>query len=231
MSQLGFAVAGFDNSAINFQDWVTKSLNLSFSVRQTLEQVTNASGFSSWPSCRANEGRSGDYQNDRGDKNGTQRPTLNGAAKGWPTPRAEDSESCGNHPNRGDALNQTASLWATPEASMAKRGDRTAHLLEDPKAGEDLMTQTKYWSIPRADEAAEQKFLRPVPVLSVNGYRLSPTRRFLRPRLNPAFVCWLMGWPWWWTRAEPTNCGVQEMAWWRYKLRSRLECCCHALGI
>lgn len=62
-------------------------------------------------------------------------------------------------------------------------------------------------------------------VLSVNGQPLSPTRRTLRPRLNPAFVCWLMGWPGWWTRAEPINSAVQEMESWRYRLRSRLAFC------
>lgn len=303
MSQLGFAADGFDNSATNFLDWVTASLNLSKSVRATLERVTNASGSSSWPSCRANEGRSGDYQNDYGDKYGTRRPTLNGAAKSfqgwptpnipnggrtmtaediskkgmtdkgkrqvglenvakqwntphcptahasdnsqttyldrqakkWPSPRAEDSESCGNHPGRGDALNQSASFWKSPRASESEHAGR--QLMEhDGQTG--LLEQANNWPTPGAndqkgsakegqrrsqlDEAAEQKYSRQNRAQPVNGKQRSATIRIFRPRLNPAFVCWLMGWPYWWTKAEPISCAAREMESWRFRLRSRL---------
>lgn len=45
-----------------------------------------------------------------------------------------------------------------------------------------------------------------------------------RPRLNPVFVCWLMGWPSHWTRAEPISSGAQETALWRSKLQQHLSC-------
>jgi len=48
----------------------------------------------------------------------------------------------------------------------------------------------------------------------------------VRRRLNPAFVCWLMGWPWWWTRAAPISCAAQEMAWWRFRLLQCLSSLC-----
>ncbi len=43
-------------------------------------------------------------------------------------------------------------------------------------------------------------------------------------RLNPAFVCWLMGWPWWWTHPERISFASAEMASWRSRLRSQLSC-------
>lgn len=48
-------------------------------------------------------------------------------------------------------------------------------------------------------------------------------------RLNPAFVCWLMGSPWWWTRAEPISFGAAETELWRCKLQSRLLSLCGEL--
>jgi hypothetical protein len=47
----------------------------------------------------------------------------------------------------------------------------------------------------------------------------TPTQR---RRLNPGFVCWLMGWPWWWTRAEPISFGAAATASWRSKLDAQL---------
>lgn len=43
-----------------------------------------------------------------------------------------------------------------------------------------------------------------------------------RPRLNPAFVCWLMGLPPLWTNPDATSFVQQEMAAYRCALRSRL---------
>lgn len=62
------------------------------------------------------------------------------------------------------------------------------------------------------------------PVLSQNtGDELSPTTRTLPRRLNPAFVCWLMGWPTWWTSPARISSAAEEMELWRCKLRSRLS--------
>ena len=63
-------------------------------------------------------------------------------------------------------------------------------------------------------------------VQTPTGEELSPTTRTLRPRLNPAFVCWLMGWHWWWTHAEPINFGAAEMALYRSRLRLLLSSYC-----
>lgn len=44
-----------------------------------------------------------------------------------------------------------------------------------------------------------------------------------RQRLNPAFVNWLQGNPFWWTNPEQINCAQQEIKSWRSKLRQRLS--------
>ena len=42
-------------------------------------------------------------------------------------------------------------------------------------------------------------------------------------RLNPAFVAWLQGLPWFWTNPELTNCGHLEMASYLSVQQKRLE--------
>lgn len=39
---------------------------------------------------------------------------LHRAAKQWPSPRSEDSESAGNHPNATDSLTGVTGMWVTP---------------------------------------------------------------------------------------------------------------------
>jgi transcriptional regulator with XRE-family HTH domain len=42
-------------------------------------------------------------------------------------------------------------------------------------------------------------------------------------RLNPAFACWLMGWPWWWTNPEPISFARSAMASYLSRQRRLLE--------
>lgn len=65
------------------------------------------------------------------------------------------------------------------------------------------------------------------PVLStLDGRELSPTRRTLGPRLNPAFACWLMGMPIWWTNPGITSSVKSEMELWRCRLDAQLRSFC-----
>lgn len=50
------------------------------------------------------------------------RPTSGSASSSWPTARAEDAESAGNHPGAQDSLTGVTSTWATPAARSAKGG-------------------------------------------------------------------------------------------------------------
>jgi hypothetical protein len=244
-------------------------------LQAMLARRINASGSSSWPTCRANEGNGGDYQKQA---DGSTQPTLTGAAamwstphasdpqmdrrsdesvmrwanraqagcelsiqvrlwqtpaadsfrsrggdrkdemgldqqaRRWPSPRSEDAESCCNHPQATDSLTGAVRQWATPNARDYK-GSPTELTREDGKTRLDqLDRQAENW----------ETFSRPVPATDA-GPVSSPNTPTLRRRLNPAFACWLMGLPWWWTRAEPISFAAQETASWHSALRRRLR--------
>lgn len=110
----------------------------------------------------------------------------------WPSPRAEDSEGCGNHPGAKDSLTGVTKAWPSPNSRDHE--------------GSDLSSRNGGASLSHFAETGERTHGNPqsspqVQVISVHGGELSPTdpSTASRRRLNPAFVCWLMGWPWWWT--------------------------------
>ncbi len=142
--------------------------------------------------------------------------SLQVRVQAWATPRATDGAKGG--PNqRGSAGDQMlpsmAAQWATPTARDHKDGSTS--LDNVPVNG----------LLGRQNLATEQTIASSSHrVLStVDGRELSPTARTLRPRLNPAFACWLMGWPIWWTNPGITNCVRSEMALFRSKLQQHLS--------
>ena len=223
----------------------------------------------------------------------------------WPTIRAEDAESCGQHPGATDALNKTAEKWGTPHGmagidhtgkqgsggEFAKSVERWGTLLAQHANGtpeeflrrkrdsvargnsmgislSDLNMQVQTWPTPGAndhkgsaqegqrrgqlDEAVEQKWCtpntmgggqtsrgpgrndeplidgqaqavtalsRPDPATSSHGAASSPNAPTSRPRLNPAFVEWLMGMPHGWTDFAPVG---TEWSDWQRGMRSCL---------
>jgi hypothetical protein len=62
-----------------------------------------------------------------------------------------------------------------------------------------------------------------------HGAESSSNGRTSRPRLNPAFVCWLMTWPWWWTHPAPISFAPAAMALWLSKARQHLSNCAGGL--
>lgn len=164
-------------------------------------------------------------------------------AEYWPTPNAQVSND-GETPEAWNARNEklrdkgyngngmgtpltiAATTWPTPAARDVK-GDYSdeAMVRKDGKTRDDLLPNVASRFSPQAPETASGGTCS-TPVVSVAGSELSPTKRAAhvlgRRRLNPAFVCWLMGWPWWWTRAEPTSFGAAETALWRSKMQWHL---------
>jgi len=107
-------------------------------------------------------------------------------------------------------LTEAEHQWATP----ANRDYRTPNATSfqersESTKGEQLVNQI------------EHNFLPPDQKQTGDESRKCSTRR-----LNPAFVCWLMGVPWFWTRAEPINSAAAEMDAYRCKLRSLLSSLC-----
>lgn len=125
-------------------------------------------------------------------KKGKRQVGLENVASLWPTPKCVTGVGNSKREERGAGgpdLQEAAQTWATPCSRDHK--------------GRDLPSRKGKPSL------GHQVFSPQVRVISTNGVELSPTvpETSSRRRLNPAFVCWLMGWPWWWTRAERINSG------------------------
>lgn len=66
----------------------------------------------------------------------------------WPTSRAEDSESCGNHPGATDSLTGATRNWLTPHGMNGKD-----HAGKEGRGGE-FAKQAKNWTTPQAHDVA-----------------------------------------------------------------------------
>lgn len=181
------------------------------------------------------------------------RPTLALAAAQWSTPNvpnggrsvsAEVVASRGKTENgkRQVGLESEVKHWATPRASMAKNGsDSGSAKRQEQGVNLGLKDQASSWATPTARDHKDgattldnvevngllgrqvlATSLHPVHS-TIDGRELSPTARTLRRRLNPAFTCWLMGWPIWWTNPAVTNCVKPETELWRSKLQQHLS--------
>ena len=124
------------------------------SRRRKSARRTSGSVCSSWPT--ATEGDSTNTRNATAGRNGPPGHagvTLVDAITTWPTPRAADSESCGNHPEATDSLTGATRLWTTP--NVPNRGKESKESTRGSKTGVDLQTQADMWQTPRAGENEE----------------------------------------------------------------------------
>lgn len=95
----------------------------------------------------------------------------------WATPRAEDSECCGNHPHATDSLTGQTRLWNTP-----------------PSANTPSLERLSQSFLPLLATLRDGDASLPSPPSSLPRSRLT---------LNPQFVCWLMNLPIGWTGLSP----------------------------
>jgi len=145
--------------------------------------------------------------------------TLTGQASHWPSPNVQDAEAAGGQGaigrgTRGETLHTMTAQWPTP----ASRDFRT------PNSQESQESRTIHGG-EQLPNFVEHHFSHPV-LSTLDGRPLSPTARTLRRRLNPAFACWLMGWPIWWTNPALTSCAKSAMASWRHALALHLRSYC-----
>lgn len=134
---------------------------------------------------------------------------LSDVSEYWPTPTSTDSKASGaqgysteSGRHSGTTLTDAAvrqPMWATPNARDHK--------------GQDMPGRHGGCSLPHQ-------------VMLMDGEPSSTSTRTSRPRLNPAFAAWLMGWAWWWTHPEQINCAASAMASYRSRLRLLLAYCC-----
>jgi hypothetical protein len=199
-----------------------------------------------WPSPGATDGTKGG-PNQAGSKGDLMLPS---AAAQWPTPSASvanDGESPetwharaallkvkhGNGNGVGLPLTVAAVQWPTP----ASRDYRTPNSQESQESqesrnhtgGEQLPNFVEHHFLPLVQPTLSGQSSS-TPVVSVHGAELSPTTKpehvLGRLRLNPAFGCWLMGWPSWWTNPGLTSSAKSAMVSYRFVLRSHLSLLC-----
>lgn len=178
----------------------------------------------------------------------TEGANLKQDAEMWPTPRANDfqGDSPGATAIKGK-LNHTAPRWATPSAR-----DYREDGANDPAPEKAHLTTYKSRLgrqapriLPPGPQSSESGPTSPRRCLTCHrrlraGWIGSPaipvsvcwkcgqvTRRWRRlfVRLNPAFVCWLMGWPEGWPDTAQISSGCSAMALSRYALVMRSLLC------
>lgn len=235
-----------------------------FDAREVDHGIQLANQVSNWPTATAQDAASSSADAKYGTVNRTPGTTLTDAIRKWQSPRASEAEHAGrvtrNH-NGQIGLAEQTNNWPTPNASLVNDGESPETFFARAQRrkvdkndngngnGTALTIAAKAWPTPAArDQKGENSpahmirtdgrstnhadqlpnFVmllyshpdQPIP----DGETSSESAPAARPRLNPVFVCWLMGWPSHWTRAEPISSGAQETALWRCKLQQHLSC-------
>jgi hypothetical protein len=153
--------------------------------------------------------------------NGPDGNEFSTAVRNWPSPRSEDSESCGNHPNATDSLTGAITLWSTPNVPNRGRESQASKDSRPNSGGIDLQTQVDNWGTPRSSDykgsddhgfmlgkgylcaQAETNFSHQAQATHAGPPSCETTRTSpppsARKRLNPAFTNFLMGAPVFWT--------------------------------
>lgn len=141
----------------------------------------------------------------------------------WPTPCANDDNKSpqahmamkrrmkGGPRNTITSLQVLAQMWPTP-AARDHKGANSAEHAKVTGGGRKHMDQLANF-VEHSHRAHS----------ILDGQELSPTHRILPRRLNPAFACWLMGFPIWWTSRGLTNSVKSEMESYRSKQQQLLS--------
>lgn len=122
-------------------------------------QVTIAEQAEHWQTPAVpNGGRTTNVTNQRED--GSKRQIDLGAqASTWATPRAEDAESCGNHPEKQDSLTGQTRLWPTPaqrDYRTPNSSDSQERRNEDSTRGQQLPNFVEHhWPTPTAMDSEQ----------------------------------------------------------------------------
>lgn len=178
-----------------------------------------------WPTPNAHDGR-----RPGSDATSTQGANLKRDAELWMTP---------NTPNGGRHVSEAvvAAKGATENGKRTVGLESQARVFPTPSARD--------WKSEQGGAATMKHFDRPAgpslsamvthglslpdPQTETDGPDSSPSVPGSRRRLNPAFVCSLMNWPWWWTQPEPISFAREEMELWLSAQRSRLRSLCGEL--
>lgn len=195
-----------------------------------------------WPSPRSEDGESCGNHPSATD-------SLTGATKTWKTPHGMGSIDHSGKQGSGGEFHKQVMMWSTPrtitgggESAQRKkelgrtesgRGDLQSQIQQQARtfptpAARDYRSPNKRSYQERSGTTKGEQLSNYV-AHSLQGQETptglpSSTDSLLFPqRLNPAFVSWLMGLPWWWTHPEPINFARSEMALYLCRQQSRLR--------
>lgn len=180
---------------------------IAFRLR-ALEHRTVARGSGLWPTPKVARGT---YQNSHGRKV----PTLEGAVKIWPTPKAQNANGSYRRPGKQGADLQTTVRFPTPSATdVADRQPGNPHLTKNGTyrhinkgGGQSAMRLSqvvKMFPTPNASDYRDRGNLSNPSIQRriALGKQINLSME-VGGQLNPNWVEWLMGWPIGWTALEP----------------------------
>jgi hypothetical protein len=111
-------------------------------------------------------------------------------------------------------LDQQARIqWMTPNSRDWKSEEGGAAIVEQMKDHAPNLSKQVIYS-------------HPDPQTETDGPGSLPTVPISRQRLNSAFVCGLMAWPWFWTQPEPISFAREETELFLSRARSHLRYLC-----
>lgn len=149
----GMRTANSQPSSRHWKGWAT-ALRQEYSVRRKSVQVTAESGFSSWPTARAEDSESSGMRHSRGVAD-----TLTAVTQLWPTPMAgtpaqNGNNAAGNSDFSRKAMELASGLWPTPRTITggAESAERKKDLGRLESGGSDLQAEALTWLTPTTSE-------------------------------------------------------------------------------
>jgi len=186
-------------------------------LRPVWVPATSGSGFSSWPTVTVAAANGNAQTASMPSAGQTGGDTIAGVAQMWSTPVVPKGGGMhrGNERSTEALLPGQAVQWPTPAARDFRSesgGAATMNHFNRP-AGPSL-------------GAFVQHSNSPLVRLTIDGQESLSITSGSVPRLNPAFVFWLMGMPWWWGNPEQISFAQREMELFRCRLRQQLSSLC-----
>jgi hypothetical protein len=150
---------------------------------------------------------------------------LQAAAKLWPTPAHRDYKGANSEEHCTETGAGRKHMDQLPNFVEHKVGPWQKGEYPTPSATRYGTSQNE-GEVPHERPSAGTPSLEtwasspPDPATDENGEKSSRSLHTSPRRLNPAFVSWLMGYPWYWMRAEPISSAARETRLWLLRLSS-----------
>lgn len=162
---------------------------------------------------------------DRKHEMGLDQQARNSSLPAPPTPLHGPASSPNDLGSRRRLEPEPQHMWGTPKAGS----DMGKHNRTNGKTYLKIGGQAEQWRTPNTRDHHKQgpredhKQRQTTLVDQVEEAGKS------KRKLNPAFVCWLMNWPWFWTHPAPLSFARRETASWLSKARLLCESFCGGL--